>query len=1295
MTQEHNQEIDFPDLHHFLKIRERLWCGREFGQAAVMVGAGFSRNAKKIDSTVPDLPSWRELTDKMKEELPGAEEIEDALQLASNYEQEFGRQLLDKLLLDSIPDSQHDPSELHQTLLKLPWSDVFTTNYDTLLERTLPSIHERKYDLVYTPADIPGKMKPRIVKLHGSFPAHRPFIITKEDYKSYSRKFAPFVNLVQQSIMENAFCLIGFSGEDPNFLQWSKWVRDNLGEYAPPIYLCGVFNFSNWEQKELKKKKITIVNLAPLFPRERYTNRKLRHFKALKWFLESLNNQKNSTPSNWHSLNRTNSSQQSKDLPKLIEPTPNLEWNDSDLIDPPFFSTKWLEKISTACKQLRLDYPGWLVCPPGKRDIIWLFTEKWIYAIFREKFVLDPRYLPEKLFLIYESIWRLDKSLIPLVYDDWSQNIESIINEFNPYPNYITIDGAEIKPDSEKYQQLDWSEIRKAWVGINFALVKRARLNQDEKKFEKLIKRLKPIVQLDTEWHGKWLYEQCLFYLYRLDEVKVREILASWPESEHLAFWQVKRASILAELGDLIEAKKIAQAALAKIRSSFQPYKENYYLLSQEYVAVFVLKLIHQALGPSDLKFEKKIKEKFEEKFKEFQEKDQEYRDRLIYLQKYDCNIYDDINSLALTVAQSPPKPKPGKKVTNKYLPGQKQSTYSFPEPVRLGDLHPAFESILILEEAGIAPIYGFVILDNKLDNAALWIRHWFPRWSISWLIRKNSKLIEEWLDFNTVASLNLEHIDYLYQIWFKSLEQSIKLIKKQTYRISLSHRLVQIIPKVLGRICWRLCDERKNKLFELAIKMYSDPSLRDDQFYNEALLEFFQGLFYSLYSATKILPFIPQLLSLPIPQENRGDWVSSFWDSKCTHSFKIEPQFDRSSWDAPIKRLIEMVADGSKQERKVAILRLELIDKINGLNIEEKEKFGQALWWKIDETTKLPKDTLFYKYAFLTLPEPGRAKENFRNYLLSQHFTNLSIGSEDLTHLLIEWLRGSIRIGNENQKHSEKLVDWSQDEAEQLLKNLIEWWEEQKEKDLTRELLQGNDDLVSPKIYFEMNSNCLVVLISQVILPRLTDQDEETKNRARKPIDELEEAGFCVLSALPMTLFVAPDSGEAIARKLTKGLVSVKSEEVIESIYGLYNWLLYSEKQILPPPPMDLLDKLVRVVLLRQPSFNQAINRVTEIIKRFPQLFNQRQLEYLLITLEYLLEETRVLSWDELHEINEKNLTIAMEDRFEYRILASQLAYQLLKLFEAENKDIPDIIKQWQEASENDILPEIKAIWE
>ena len=93
--------------------------------------------------------------------------------------------------------------------------------------------------MVRTTEEIPYAARPRIVKLHGTFPAHEPFIFTEEDYRKFPAQFAPFVNLVQQSMMETSFCLLGFSGDDPNFLHWSGWVRDNLTTGAPKIYLVG------------------------------------------------------------------------------------------------------------------------------------------------------------------------------------------------------------------------------------------------------------------------------------------------------------------------------------------------------------------------------------------------------------------------------------------------------------------------------------------------------------------------------------------------------------------------------------------------------------------------------------------------------------------------------------------------------------------------------------------------------------------------------------------------------------------------------------------------------------------------------------------------------------------------------------------------------------------------------------------------------------------------------------------------------------------------------------------------
>jgi len=125
-------------------------------------------------------------------------------------------------------------------------------------------------------------MKPRIVKLHGSFPSHSPFIITEEDYRTYPAKSAPFVNMVRQSMMENTFCLIGFSGDDPNFLHWVGWVRDNLGTDTTRIYLCGILNISPPQRRVLESRGVTPIYLSPLVSESDCPDPDICYEKALK-----------------------------------------------------------------------------------------------------------------------------------------------------------------------------------------------------------------------------------------------------------------------------------------------------------------------------------------------------------------------------------------------------------------------------------------------------------------------------------------------------------------------------------------------------------------------------------------------------------------------------------------------------------------------------------------------------------------------------------------------------------------------------------------------------------------------------------------------------------------------------------------------------------------------------------------------------------------------------------------------------------------------------------------------------
>lgn len=138
--------------------------------AALFVGSGFSLNADKVTSDVPDIPLWAGLAQKFKEKL-GDSDQNDPLALAESVEIAYGRSELDHLLLDSIKDADYRPSPLYEKLLRLPWSDVFTTNYDTLLERAGKNLVEKTFTLVTNKNDLVGSSgTTRLIKLHGEPP---------------------------------------------------------------------------------------------------------------------------------------------------------------------------------------------------------------------------------------------------------------------------------------------------------------------------------------------------------------------------------------------------------------------------------------------------------------------------------------------------------------------------------------------------------------------------------------------------------------------------------------------------------------------------------------------------------------------------------------------------------------------------------------------------------------------------------------------------------------------------------------------------------------------------------------------------------------------------------------------------------------------------------------------------------------------------------------------------------------------------------------------------------------------
>ena len=299
--------MSFRDQKHINYVRDELSSNAR--RASVMIGSGFSKNALPVNPSVGELPLWQELAAQMYPKLhPVGSNVGctrsshdgsmDPLRMAQEYDDEFGRSGLHLFLEQHVRDQDFNPGELHVRLLNLRWRDIFTTNWDTLLERTQLHVSHERYNVVNSEDEIPIIDQPRIVKLHGSLGGHYPLIATENDYLLYPKKHAAFVNTVQQAMMETALILIGFSGSDPNFLRWSHWVRDNLGDAAPKIFIAGWLDLSDSEREELRRRNVNAIDLAR-HPNASNWAEDLHHKYATEWILRSLEAGRPYDVTNW------------------------------------------------------------------------------------------------------------------------------------------------------------------------------------------------------------------------------------------------------------------------------------------------------------------------------------------------------------------------------------------------------------------------------------------------------------------------------------------------------------------------------------------------------------------------------------------------------------------------------------------------------------------------------------------------------------------------------------------------------------------------------------------------------------------------------------------------------------------------------------------------------------------------------------------------------------------------------------------------------------------------------------
>jgi hypothetical protein len=1121
----------FPDIANVIRIREALWRHAAIGNASVMVGAGFSRNAEPVSATARKMPDWAQMAQALCEPLYPDNDgrrhaaLEEAkgtsgfLRLAQEYQAAFGVSDLNHRIRGLVPDTDYRPGDLHKRLLRLPWAEVFSTNWDTLLERARDDVLERSYDTVRTVGEIAFTSRPRIVKLHGTLPGHDPFVFTEEDYRTYPRLFSPFVNMVQQAMMETIFCLVGFSGEDPNFLHWSGWVRDNLGPSAPKIYLVGWLELSIHRRRMLEARNVMPIDLAALPQAATWPNHK-RHRYATEWFLAALERGEPQSVANWPSRPNEPPPPPSYlgDLPPQRVERPVDEPHDLNRHNEGADRDAGLREVVAAWRHNRLLYPGWLVPPPRIREVLLRTVSEWGQA-FKEIGQLRPW---ERVLGLGELAWRMQYSLFPLFSDHETDAVTALRSI-----DLVTqrIDGEPLPPD------FSWTDILFAAELLAKSLAQNGRHELSLAKFTAATEMLDRLAEHHAEAANTAAFERCLWDTGVGDLGSLVERLEAWSPEESANIWNVRKAGLLAEVDEYHRSSALLERALARTRRDRRRDIDDLPALSLEGWALLLALPFVTRFGPQEQTPRAQGPEPF-----------QRWRD----LSVVNCDALSEWQMLK-RAAENGSLDRPTIERKKGFDLGQVNHTHnlsSWPTDAVLA----GYRMVMIADVTGLPISARHVdVLGGGLTAATRVLADREPALACQLAIRiGRDEAIDVAFSRTRVARL------------LPGVVQTLKagLLNRLAFgRIGLNgdrersgSRLVGSPVEILSRLVVRLPTEDLRGMFDMALEYYGAVDLRTHILDVGDEIRHLMSRTLEAMSGDQIDDVLPLLFgSLPPLATFRGsDWDIRFEptrDLPTNYSPSDMNASDRAIiWDGVISKLLGDAPSAEPLQRTSAIFRLYHLNKWHLLRPGEIEAFGQALWSPgRRDGFGMPDHTGLIPWTLLQMPEmeKGQAETALYAYMAAQS-RRVDDNLYARVHAVGDVLRG---FG-----HLDREVVLSED-GYHALRDLVLAWIASR----ARIASSAND------FFGSHDSHEGVAVEGIATLLRYVSLDDADFDRLILKIDDMDEGRDGRHMAAPLYPVVArlrPNLTGVFLDRLRRALLSDDEEKARQAVVGASRWL-------------------------------------------------------------------------------------------------------------------------------------------
>lgn len=205
-----------------------------------------------------------------------------------------------------------------------------------------------------------------------------------------------------------------------------------------------------------------------------------------------------------------------------------------------------ISEIMSAWRHNRSLYPGWPVLPHQNRDNTWEKTRFWIPDIIFHLKDVDRQ---TRAAWLYELAWRWDACLLP-----WPQTLMEAVQQL--LAEYADPAEVGIRDDSVPGRENQY---------LLLGLVRFFREVQDASSFSESAQRAASSTTTDSEVQAFVQYQRVLFALENWEFTAALGIAKQdWSSIDPI--WKSRQASVLAELGELRDARSLAVVALQETR---------------------------------------------------------------------------------------------------------------------------------------------------------------------------------------------------------------------------------------------------------------------------------------------------------------------------------------------------------------------------------------------------------------------------------------------------------------------------------------------------------------------------------------------------------------------------------------------------------------------------------------------------------------------------------------------------------------------------------------------------------